>query len=832
MKWESNKLRSSLPIDEKISEILNVLKESSNLVLSASPGAGKTTRLPPALLELTKLKVLVLEPRRMAAVAAATRIAEEEAWNLGSQVGYQVRFENRTSKDTRLIFLTEALLSRKILQDASLKDVGIVVLDEFHERSIHIDLALGLLKEIQTLARPDLKIIVMSATLDVKKVSEFLDDSPVINMPGRSFDLQLMKSKQSQLLRTDLHFISRIEDAIKAEVSRRSNGKDILVFLPGASEISRCERALTNWAQEKNILLLSLSGSLSLQDQLLALKPSIKRKIILSTNVAESSVTIDGVDTVIDSGLVRILKKHPKTDFEQLVIARISKASAKQRAGRAARQWAGQCIQLWTGQDELSMPEFEVAEILRTDLTETVLFLKKWGISSLDQFSWFETPPLEQLKKCEAWLEKIGALRSGKITDEGMALVDLPLHPRIGRILKVAESLGAGILGCDIAAILQERDIKTAGHHHAESDLIERIELLNDRTRNPLIETIVKSSSQLQKCLGRTNSEYELSFDLIAEIMLKAYPDRLCRRRSPEQRRAVMIGGRGVELADTSAVKKSEFFIALSVMEADSSKETQVRLATGVSKKLIEKHFLNEFKKESRMTFDVASKNFYVEEFNSLWDLALEEPRRRIAKPVELEARLPEALAQNFELICQQNEALKNWLERWQFFEQKKKYAATFWNSENILKAIEMACVGENRWAEVIEKDLVYFFESIIDAEVRKDFHKLCPDQIEVPTKNKIRIHYHTDKSPHIEVRLQELFGMSQTPRIWDQSISIVLHLLGPNYRPVQVTADLASFWANTYQEVKRELKIRYPKHSWPDDPLTALAVAKGRPRR
>ncbi len=821
----------ALPIDEKLSEILQVLKLSSNLVLSAAPGAGKTTRLPPALLELTKKEVWILEPRRMAAVAAANRIAEEQGWEVGVQVGYQVRFENRTSRTTRLIFLTEALLARKILQDAELKSVGIIVLDEFHERSIHVDLALGLLKEMQTLSRSDLKIVVMSATLDVKKISHFLENAPIINVPGRNFELQILKSKQCQLLRTDFQFIDRVEEAIRSEVMKQPMGKDILVFLPGTSEISRCERALADWSKSKDILLLTLSGSLSIQDQLLALKPAKKRKIILATNVAESSVTIDGVDTVIDSGLMRILKRHPKTEFEQLSISRISKASAKQRAGRAARQWPGQSIQLWNSQDELSMPEFETAEILRTDLTETVLFLKKWGVRNLNQFSWFESPPPEQLRKCEIWLEKVGALNGGEITKHGFALAEIPVHPRIGQILMVADDLGVGHLGCDIAAILQEREIKTLGHHHEESDLIERLEMLVERSRNPLIETILKSSDQLGKWIRHPANEYSISFEVVAEIMLLSYPDRLCRRRVAEQRRAVMVGGRGVELAEVSSVKKSEFFIALSVMETDGSRDTQIRMATGVPKKLIEKHFSGQFEKKSALVYDEASKNFYLEEFKSLWGLPLEESRRRLAKPEELEEQLPESIFQKFSFVCEQNEDLKSWWQRWKYYEQQLGIEITFWQDEKIREALALACLGENKWASVIQKDLVYFFESLLPPLDKIDFHQKCPEKIEVPTKNKILLHYHLDKGPHLEVRLQELFGMTKTPQIWEQKISITLHLLGPNYQPVQVTSDLASFWLNTYSEVRRELKIRYPKHSWPDDPLTAVAVAKGRPR-
>jgi ATP-dependent helicase HrpB len=826
-----------LPIDDKITEILAALKNADSLVLAASPGAGKTTRLPPALLSQTSKQVWVLEPRRMSTLAAAHRIAEEQGWRVGDEVGYQVRFENKTSKNTRLVFLTEALLARKLLQDPDLANVGIVVLDEFHERSVHVDLALGLLKELQLLSRPDLKLVVMSATLDVHAVSQFLGQAPIIEVPGRLFDLEIVKSQQSQLLRTDYQFIDKVFEAIKKSFH---SSRDILVFLPGLSEISRLQKRLEEWSKENNSLVCALHGSLGVDEQLRVLKPQKNKKIILSTNIAESSVTIDGVDTVIDSGLVRILRKHPKTDFEQLVTSRISKASAQQRAGRAARQWPGRSLQLWNTQDELSMPEFEIAEIYRIDLTESILYLKKWGAVDINAFSWFEKPNSESLLKSESWLEKIGALEKGRITPLGMELAALPVQPRVGQILKVAEKLKASSLGCDIAALLQERDMKSLGQHPEESDLLERLDHLESFRAQPFknreLEQVRRSSEQLQ---GLVSESYqEPSFELVAEILLLASSDRLCRRRAPGRRQALMVGGRGVELAETSAVHQSEFFIAIDLQEGPSSgphsgrnsNDTFVRRATGVPKSLIEKHFARFFKKMSRLSFDEASKNFYIDEFSSLWDLPIEEPRRRLAKPEELESQLPQALLESFEQVLLTNEDFGQWWRRFQYYE--KKLDTNIWLPEKRLQAFAQACFGENKWSQVVAKDLIYFFENLLDQQVLSDFNRKCPAKFLVPTQNKIRLHYHLDKNPHLEVRLQELFGMKETPLVWDEKVPVTLHLLGPNYRPVQMTSDLASFWKNTYPQVRSELRTKYPKHSWPDDPLTAPAVARGRPKK
>lgn len=421
-----------LPIDYFLKKIVDSLKQESNLVLSAAPGAGKTTRLPPALLSATEKKILVLEPRRIAAVAAAKRIADENSWNLGKEVGYQIRFDSNYTQETRLIFLTEALLSRRILHDPELMDIGIVVLDEFHERSQHVDLAIGLLKELQTLTRPDLKIVVMSATLQSEMICNFLETTNYHNVPGQSFPLNIEYINSAQKLQTNIEFIQNVANHVIKESTRLGPAEHMLVFLPGLSEIERTKEKLQSWADQKNFLLLRLHGNLALQDQQSILTPSSQNKIILSTNIAESSLTVDGVRVVIDSGLQRKSSVNSRTGFPQLELTRISQSSATQRSGRAARQAPGFCLRMWSKLDQQALPAEDTAEILRIDLSEVILFLALNGLSDPNSFTWFEKPKSESIKKAQKNLLGLGAIdASGALTTLGKKFLKWPLPPAL-----------------------------------------------------------------------------------------------------------------------------------------------------------------------------------------------------------------------------------------------------------------------------------------------------------------------------------------------------------------------------------------------------------------
>jgi len=841
-----NSLLVSLPIDDFLPEILEKLKLHQNLIVSASPGAGKTTRLPPELLKLTDKKVLVLEPRRIAASASADRIASERGWTLGQEVGYQVRFESRVGVDTRLIFLTEALLGRKLLTDPTLKDVGIVVLDEFHERSVHVDLALGLLKELQELERPDLKIVVMSATLDATTLKNYLPDSFVADIPGKIFPLETHLQKTGQLLQTNPQFIENVCEQARRASASLSAGHHCLVFLPGVGEIERCRERLEEFCSGQNFLLYTLHGSLSLEEQRQVLKSTTQSKIILATNIAESSLTIDGVDTVIDSGLVRQQRLDSKTGFSKLDLVRISKASATQRAGRAARQFPGRVFRLWSTSDELSMPAHDLAEIHRTPLDESLLFLSHLGVRDFQNFSWLEVPKLENLQRARNEILSLELIDSkNQLTNLGKRVTHWPLPPRLGKLMSLAEDRDAVKTGAEICALLLEKDfLREEMHSVLECDILVRLEMWHHKDRRlhtGTLRQLVKASSQLES-LSKKATASQFNEDLVRELLLLTYSDRLSRRRRADQPQALMLGGRGIVLDPQSSVRQSEFFVALELMETGKS-ETRCRKACGISLALIEKFWKDKITKQGDVVFDEKLQKVMRQEGKALvfspelW-LPLEELRSRPASKEEAEGFLPQMAFQQQNLILQKNEpegteslregteSLRSWWNRYQYFCSVEGIAPF---SEEELKEIwTNATYGEISLEKLFTKNLVFFFEQALPASTKKKLQEDCPSHLTVPTGSRMKLEYESGKNPTLQVRLQEIFGWSETPKILGGRIAVTLVLTGPNYRPVQITQDLASFWKNAYPEVRKEMRLKYPKHSWPEDPLTAVAVAKG----
>jgi ATP-dependent helicase HrpB len=838
----------SLPVDDHIESIKTLLSQHQNLVITAAPGAGKTTRLPPALAPLFKGKTRVLEPRRMAAIAAAHRIAEENSWSVGKTVGYQVRFSNQTSPETKLIFMTEALLARQLLQDPELSDTDLVILDEFHERSLHVDLALGLLRELQELGR-SIKIIVMSATLEAEKIAAFLGDSPIVSIPGKLFAQEIHHQKENQLLQLNPSFFERLFQNIRTAYLRST--RDILVFLPGVGEIERTRNLIEDWARQNNTDVLPLHGSLRIEDQRKALQAGARRRIILSTNVAESSVTVDGVDSVIDSGLAKVMRVDPKTGFSRLELSRISLSSAIQRAGRSARQYPGQVYRLWNKHDELNFPKSETPEIQRADLSESLLFLSAQGVTGFEDFSWFEKPPQNMIKQAENFLKLSKALQIGdhnnQITNLGKKLLHFPLPIRLGKMILTGLEINEIELACQMAALLQERDLlrkdQVLDYHGDtyECDLKPRLEIFQDYLKTQraargtsvtLLQTLEQSCQQILETarkLQNPQSAANKSQDSISSLLLSAYSDRLCRRRGHTDR-ALMIGGRGVRLQNESLVKKSEFFVALQGVEGSSESETLVSWACGLSKEQVFDFFGSQIKKTQELVYNEEKGQFYLHEYNTLQDLPLEEAKVVPTKPDEVAARLPELLSARFDAVLKENESLNQWWQRLQFLLQKNKELSLDLSSLR-LAALQQASLGESKMSSVTCKDLVYFFENVFPSEVVQILKDELPEKIKVPSGSLIKIHYPLDKAPYLEVRIQEIFGLKQTPKVYHQSILLTFHLLGPNYRPVQLTSNLESFWKNGYPEVRKELRLKYPKHQWPEDPAEGVPEAKGRKR-
>ena len=870
-----------LPLDISWPEIEVALKSHRNLVLVAEPGAGKTTRLPPLLL-LSGLiqesqKILVLEPRRLAARAAALRIADERSWRVGEEVGYQVRFENRTSPTTRLQILTEGLLTRRLQSDPELRDVGAVILDEFHERSQHTDLALGLLFELQELSRPDLRIIVMSATLDADRVAKFLKDCPIIKVPGRTHPIEIHHAAKPLSLDTGSLFLDMVADTVLSVIEGVKPRKgDVLVFLPGAREIRGVRERIAARADRMGFDCFELHGSLALEDQDRAIRRNAdgaRSKIVLATNIAETSLTIDGVGTVIDSGLARVVRVDA-TGFPRLSVSRISLASATQRAGRSGRQGPGHSYRLWSKLDEASMPAFEQPELLRTDLSEPLLMLLSQGIKDPDGFSWFEKPSTSSLRDAQMLLTDLG-FRSrpdskgatgggGELTLEGREALKLPLPVRLSRLMLEAIKVDAIALGAKLAALLSERDIVSRSNDlkrlsQGESDVLARYHLLESRSNSGEVDrnsvrSLLKVTESLEAAarrIDRKNLNPPLPImealaqtddidGLALRLLLLAFPDRIAKRRRAKEPDARLVGGRGVKLAPFSTVETAPLFLALDSSEPPGTtgkSDPQITIASRIELEWIKELFAGSVAKSSQIVFDPETLSVQKQTAVSFRDLPLEDAH--ISRPSSDEAFAPllKACQDRWETLFLQHEDLAGVFARIAFLRsQIADQVADLLSNESLAEAenafLEEACFGETKLADVLAKPLSEIYLRHLPQNLSHLLNDAAPDFLTVPSGSRIRIHYPENRAPYLEVRIQEIFGLRETPRIAKGRIPIVLHLLGPNYRPMQVTSDLLSFWSSGYKEVRSELRARYPKHSWPDDPLSAVPVAKGRRRQ
>lgn len=851
-----------LPIDPIVPEIVSTLRQHRALVLVAPPGSGKTTRVPPALLAAGTLStacpsVVLLQPRRVAARAAAARIADERGWMLGEEVGYQVRFEKRVGPRTRLRVETEGVLERQLVADPFLEGVGAVVLDEFHERSLHTDLALALLKESREAGRDDLLLVVMSATLDAGPVARFLGDCPVIRAEGRTFPVTISYRPTVRPAAAD-SVAAAVDEALADPAADPGH---VLVFLPGADEIRRAAGALAGRA---GLDVLPLHGSLSAEDQDRALRPSDRRKVVLATNVAETSITIDGVRTVIDTGLARSASHDPARGLDRLELGRISKASADQRAGRAGRTAPGRCVRLWAEREQRGLAESETPEVARVDLASTVLALHAWGTTDPARFGWFEPPPADRLAAAGSLLVMLGALTEPehRLTPLGRSLLDVPAHPRLARLLAAAAADGHPRAGAALAALLSEKDLLATGPRHpgghftraatarGDSDLLVRLDLLAEaerarfgpalrdrgtdphaarrvaRTRDDLLRTARRLPG------GRDERPGGPEVDQVLRWVLLAYPDRVVRRRGREAT-GLMVGGRGVRLDPSSVVREADYFLALDPREdrraGAGPREARVRIASAVRPEWIEEEFPGSLRRERSVRFDADRQRAVG--VTSVWyrDLLMSEETHARVDMAEASAALADALRTRAREFVAGDEAASAWLGRVEFL--RRAMPELGWpefDDEALGEMIAAACAGRRTLDEVRAVPLVPLLRGRLGHVLARTLDEQAPEALTVPSGSRIRLAYEPERPPVLAVRLQELFGWTETPRLAGGRVPVVLHLLGPNFRPVQVTDDLRSFWATTYFQVRKDLRARYPRHAWPDDPLSARAEARG----
>jgi ATP-dependent helicase HrpB len=784
-------LLDPLPIDPHLDTIHGLVRAHRAAVIVAPPGAGKTTRVPPAL--AGDGPVIVLQPRRLAARSLARRIAAERGWTLGQEVGWHVRFDRRFQPDTRVLVATEGILTARLQSDPLLAAFHTVIVDEFHERSLHADLALALARQAW-LARDDLNIVVMSATLDADPVAAFLGGAPVVSVAGRQFPITVEYAPGLAAA-----------EAIRAELARE--GGHILAFLPGVPEIARLARALGSGAGLRGARVVQLSGRSSPEEQDDALAPSPDRRVILATNVAETSVTVPGVTVVVDSGLHKVPRLDPALGLDRLEIERISSDAADQRAGRAGRTAPGRCVRLWDPRE--AQKAHREPEIARVDLAPPVLEVLAWG-GCPSTFEWFEAPPAAGLAAAMDLLRHLGAVENGRITPLGELLRRLPVPPRLARVLVAAGNSPLAVAGC---TVLSERFAPHIAIHAGASDVIARADhlktapaalrraaeeigsatrrILEDRSAAPLVAALR---------VGGADDE-----TIVRRALLAGFPDRLARRRAAGSPRVVLASGHGGVIDSKSVVVDGEFLLALDV-EAGArgpGAEARVRLASRV-----ERDWLPPSTRSLVYRFDPASGSVRAAEIERVFDLEIAERAAAVAPehafPVLVEAFVARGVTPDQAPVA-----------------ARMRFAGIALDLESIARA---ACDGLTALPALS-------IASSLGHRARQELDRLAPETIPLPSGRTAKLDYRADGSVVASVKLQELFGLADSPRVGARGDAVVFALLAPNGRPVQTTRDLRSFWGTTYPEVRKELRARYPRHPWPEDPWTAVPTHRAKRR-
>lgn len=823
-----------LPVDEALPALLEALRRHRAVVLRAPAGAGKTTRIPPAILDAGLAGdgiVYVLEPRRLAARAAARRVAQERGARLGGEVGYQVRFDRKIGPGTRIQFVTDGLFLRVLQEDPFLESAGAILFDEFHERGLDNDIALAMARRVQVEVRPELRLVAMSATLPAEQIARWLGGCPVVESLGRLFPVRVQ------------HLPEMPRDPLPVLVARavgkalEETAGDLLVFLPGLGEIRACGRELEAMARLRDLALVDLYGDLPPEQQDAAILQGPRRKVILATNVAETSVTVENVGGVIDSGLARILRFDPSVGLDRLELTRISRSSAEQRAGRAGRTAPGVCYRLWTAHEHLV--ESEEPEILRADLAGAVLQLRCWGEGDPARFPWFQPPRPEALARADALLRRLGALDVG-VTETGRAMARLPAHPRLARLLIEGRALGCPRRAALAAAILAERDpfVRGPGRaeaaHRSDSDLLDRVLALEEFERTGRGDAIhpgaarfvLRARDQLLAGLGGRDGGTEEEAALL-RALCAAYPDRLARRRDRAGRRGVMLGGRGVFLHAASAVADAELFLCLDVDAGEA--EAVVRIASVARREWLPRERIVE---GVETEFDEERGRVVAFRRTRFEDLVLEEAPTGVPAGPEASRLLAEAAARDLRRALGLGDPeMEDFLARVACLrEWMPELGLPLLDEERIRAILPALCEGRRSFEDLAGAPRIDFLRGLLTHAQQRALEQHAPQRLKVPSGNAIRLKYERGKPPVLAVRMQELFGLRETPRVAAGRIAVLLHLLAPNGRPQQVTADLASFWDTTYPAVRRELRARYPRHAWPEDPWTA--PPERRPRR
>jgi len=761
-----------------------------------------------------------------------------------------VRLEHKGGAHTRLWFVTEGIFSRQIVNDPFLEDVGVIVLDEFHERHLQGDVALAVVRELQSTIRPDLKLVVMSATLDTERIAEHLDRCAVIRSEGRTYPVRVEHAGDG-----DARVLSaRVCDAVGRLLRENDGGGDVLVFLPGIGEIRRVADAVAQLIQDHDVALEILHGDLPLEAQRRVLAGSDRRRLVLATNVAETALTVEGVTAVVDSGLVRAARFDSRRGINHLEVRRISRASADQRAGRAGRTSPGRCVRLWSAAEHSGRLAHDVPEILRLDLSSILLELRAWGLGRARELAWLDRPPDEALSRAEDSLARLGALdaETGEITEIGRRLLSLSAPPRLARILVEAQRRGCSQEASLIAALASERDVSVGDlaarrRSHStsvgKSDLIERLDSFEEAERAGFradachragvdprrARSVDRARRQLLRALGRSpNQSGDVSEDELLRCILVGFADRVARRRAPGSSRALMVGRTGVVLDEASVVREAEYFVAVELERGGKSQgsEARVRLASAVRKEWLYE-VPGAIHRSDELVFDSERQRVLRRRRECFFDLVLDEETNVDVDRHQAGKLLAEVVRADPTAAFALDSDIAPLLARMAFLYRELPELEWCAPSALLAEAAASLCSGCVSLAELRRRDVGSAIIGLMTAPQRHALMADAPMVYRLPSGREAHIDYGGEGGPAVEARIQELFGLLATPSLAWARVRLVIRIVGPNYRPVQITNDLESFWRTTYPEVRKQLRGRYPKHNWPEDPFSAQPTSK-----
>lgn len=848
----------NLPINKVLPEIQNTLNSHNRVVLQAPPGAGKTTAVPIALLEqpwLQNKQIIMLEPRRLAARNAAARMAFLLGEKVGQSIGYQIRQDNCFSDKTRILVVTEGILIRKLQADPELKDIALVIFDEFHERNLHADLSLALCLQSQQIIREDLKILVMSATLNTDAISKLLTEAPIIQSEGRSFPVDIQHLDKSIKQSDQRELLSSLINTVKHVVTNHEGS--CLVFLPGVKEINQLAGQINNFLKAESITdiaVATLHGSLSKQQQDQAISAPVdgRRKIVLATNIAETSLTIDGINCVIDSGMERTLQYNPSSGMNRLITQTISQDSAVQRAGRAGRLCAGVCYRLWTAQQQQRLLKHSSAEILHSDLSSLVLELANWGVLQVDELQWLDTPPDSATEQAKTLLRRLEAIDDrGNISAHGRDMLRLGTHPRLAHMMLKAIKLQQPYLACLLASLLTEKDPLLANVEKSY-DIHDRLNLLpsisSDKKNLHGVDTqqckkIVQTADNFYRRLKQSTKQTlsKIYDDELAGVLLAfSYPDRIAKQRSTDKPDYLLSNGKGAIIPHFLQQHLYEYLV---VANLDAKQgQASIYLAAEITIRQIQDHLSDYIQRTEAIDWNETQQRVEAKQVQRLGKVILQEK----LVPPENKDIVSQCL---IEAIRSTGLQCLNWSPQAQNLKQRLQFINNNIDNDPALKRqfadetlpdfsdatlfdtlpdwLQPYLTNESNIKQIQKLDLHKLLLNMLSWEQQQLIEKLAPEKIKVPSGSSIKIDYSDPLTPILAVRLQEVFGLYETPTILNGHCGLMMHLLSPARRPMQVTQDLNSFWQTTYHEVKKELRGKYKRHYWPDDPFTAQATSK-----